>query len=98
MLFRQWYLVLAGFDSAISTWNLTFIRNIYIEIISTGTYTPVTVVAFLTDSLKYKKFFRRIKYGNMTHVNVSVAVTDDNKAVMYVALDRSGMSLEESPA
>lgn len=29
----------------------------------------------------------------MTHVNVSVAVTDDNKAVMYVALDRSGMSL-----
>lgn len=33
---------------------------------------------------------RRIKYGNMTHVNVSVAVTDDNKAVMYVALDRSG--------
>lgn len=35
-------------------------------------------------------FIRRIKYGNMTHVNVSVAVTDDNKAVMYVALDRSG--------
>ncbi|KAJ6650029.1 hypothetical protein Bhyg_05272 [Pseudolycoriella hygida] len=34
-------------------------------------------------------FYRRIKYGNMTHVNVSVAVTDDNKAVMYVALDRS---------
>lgn len=29
----------------------------------------------------------------MTHVNVSVSVTDDNKAVMYVALDRSGKLL-----
>lgn len=33
--------------------------------------------------------FRRLNYGNMTHVNVTVMVTDDNKAVMYVALDRS---------
>lgn len=29
----------------------------------------------------------------MTHVNVSVAVTSDNKAVMYVALDRTGESI-----
>lgn len=33
--------------------------------------------------------YRRINYGNMTHINVSVSVTDDNKAVLYVALDRS---------
>ncbi|XP_055685349.1 uncharacterized protein KIAA2013 homolog [Lutzomyia longipalpis] len=33
--------------------------------------------------------FRRLNYGNMTHVNVSVSVKDDNKAVLYVALDRS---------
>lgn len=33
--------------------------------------------------------FRRLNYGNMTHINISVVVTDDNKAVMYVALDRS---------
>lgn len=25
----------------------------------------------------------------MTHINISVSVTDDNKAVLYVALDRS---------
>lgn len=33
--------------------------------------------------------FRRLNYGNMTHLNVSIAVRDDNKAVLYVALDRS---------
>lgn len=33
--------------------------------------------------------FRRINYGNMTHVNISVIVQDDNKAAIFVALDRS---------
>jgi len=32
---------------------------------------------------------RRLNYGNMTHINVSVSVTDDNKAILSVALDRS---------
>ncbi|XP_055593712.1 uncharacterized protein KIAA2013 homolog [Uranotaenia lowii] len=36
--------------------------------------------------------FRRLNYGNMTHVNVSITVGDDNKAVLYVALDRSDRS------
>nr|CAD7197437.1 unnamed protein product [Timema douglasi] len=35
---------------------------------------------------------RRISYGNLTHVNVSVLVQEDNKAVVYVALDRSDKS------
>lgn len=34
-------------------------------------------------------FFRRINYGNDTHVNVSVRVGDDNRAVLYVSLDRN---------
>ncbi|KFM74365.1 hypothetical protein X975_10251, partial [Stegodyphus mimosarum] len=34
-------------------------------------------------------YFRRIIYGNATHVNVSVIVQEDNKAVIYAALDRS---------
>ena len=34
-------------------------------------------------------FFRRINYGNDTHVNISVQVGDDNKAVLYVSLDRN---------
>lgn len=33
--------------------------------------------------------FRRLNYGNMTHVNLTIEVTEDNKAVMYLALDRS---------
>ena len=33
--------------------------------------------------------YRRINYGNATHLNISVAVLEDNKAALYVALDRS---------
>lgn len=33
--------------------------------------------------------FRRINYGNMTHVNISVILQEDNKAAIFVALDRS---------
>ncbi|XP_077296432.1 uncharacterized protein KIAA2013 homolog [Arctopsyche grandis] len=36
--------------------------------------------------------FRRINYGNLTHVNISVVVQEDNKAALYVALDRSDKS------
>lgn len=36
--------------------------------------------------------FRRLNYGNMTHLNISVVVQDDNKAALYVALDRSDKS------
>uniref|UniRef100_A0A1A9UWW0 U6 snRNA-associated Sm-like protein LSm4 n=1 Tax=Glossina austeni TaxID=7395 RepID=A0A1A9UWW0_GLOAU len=36
--------------------------------------------------------FRRLNYGNHTHVNVTINVTDDNKAVTNVALDRSDRS------
>ena len=31
---------------------------------------------------------RRVSYGNATHLNISVVVGADNKAVMKVALDR----------
>ncbi|KAK3873255.1 hypothetical protein Pcinc_021727 [Petrolisthes cinctipes] len=35
-------------------------------------------------------FFRRVSYGNSTHLNISVAVQEeDYKAVIYTALDRS---------
>lgn len=36
--------------------------------------------------------FRRINYGNMTHVNISVILQEDNKAALFVALDRSDKS------
>lgn len=34
-------------------------------------------------------FFHRINYGNMTHLNISVIVGQDNKANIFVALDRN---------
>jgi hypothetical protein len=33
--------------------------------------------------------FHRLNYGNNTHVNISVIVGEDNKAVIRVALDRN---------
>ena len=33
-------------------------------------------------------FFRRVGYGNATHLNISIIVRNDNKAVIKVALDR----------
>ncbi|XP_026478409.1 uncharacterized protein KIAA2013 homolog [Ctenocephalides felis] len=33
--------------------------------------------------------FRKLNYGNLTHLNISVVVRDDNKAVLYVAVDRA---------
>ena len=34
-------------------------------------------------------FFRRLNYGNDTHLNISIELDDDNKASVYVLLDRS---------
>lgn len=34
-------------------------------------------------------FFRRLNYGNMTHINVSIEVSEENRANIFVALDRS---------
>ncbi|XP_011643806.1 uncharacterized protein KIAA2013 homolog [Pogonomyrmex barbatus] len=33
--------------------------------------------------------FRRISYGNVSHVNISVTVGEDNRAILGVALDKS---------
>ncbi len=33
-------------------------------------------------------FFRRLNYGNQTHLNVSVVVGEDNKASLFISLDR----------
>lgn len=37
----------------------------------------------------YSFIYRRINYGNMTHINVTVSVQENNKAVISVAVDRS---------
>ena len=34
-------------------------------------------------------FWRRLNYGNQTHLNLSVIVGDDNKAQLHAALDRN---------
>ena len=34
-------------------------------------------------------YWRRLNYGNNTHLNMSVIVGDDNKALIHAALDRN---------
>ena len=31
---------------------------------------------------------RRVNYGNETHVNVTISVMDDNRAALFVSLDK----------
>lgn len=38
---------------------------------------------------------RRLLYGNDTALNISVLITDENKALIQVALDQNGMSICE---
>lgn len=33
--------------------------------------------------------FRRINYGNDTHVNISVSVGEDNRAILHLSLDKN---------
>ena len=33
---------------------------------------------------------RRVSYGNATHLNISISIQTDNKAILEVALDRQG--------
>ncbi|CAH1786242.1 unnamed protein product, partial [Owenia fusiformis] len=46
---------------------------------------------FKTDpkDLHRDYLFRRINYGNNTHVNVTVEVGEDNRAMLYAALDKN---------
>ena len=43
----------------------------------------------LPKDLHRDYFFRRINYGNNTHVNISVILGEDNKALLYSSLDKS---------
>lgn len=40
-------------------------------------------------NILYSYMHRRLNYGNMTHINVTVSVQENNKAVISVAIDRS---------
>ncbi|KAH8255731.1 hypothetical protein KR038_009292 [Drosophila bunnanda] len=95
-------------NSVVSSWMLTLEKQGCHNLIRAGASGVIQAMVLSFGSFRFSnqhlecnihpKFlhrdfhFRRLNYGNKTHVNVTIIVTDDNKAVINVALDRSDRS------
>ncbi|KAH8412348.1 hypothetical protein KR009_001392 [Drosophila setifemur] len=95
-------------NSLVSSWMLTLEKQGCHNLIRAGASGVIQAMVLSFGSFRFSnqhlecnihpKFlhrdfhFRRLNYGNKTHVNVTIIVTDDNKAVINVALDRSDRS------
>lgn len=95
-------------NTAVSLWLLTLEKQGCHNLIKAGASGVVQAMVLSFGALRFSNqhlefnihpkylhrdyTFRRLSYGNLTHVNISVVVQEDNKAVLYVALDRSDKS------
>ncbi|KAH8263700.1 hypothetical protein KR044_012705 [Drosophila immigrans] len=99
---------LAQLNAVVSSWMLTLEKQGCHNLIRAGASGVIQAMTLSFGSFRFSnqhlecnihpKFlhrdfhFRRLNYGNKTHVNVTIIVKDDNKAVINVALDRSDRS------
>ncbi|XP_030557458.1 uncharacterized protein KIAA2013 homolog [Drosophila novamexicana] len=99
---------LTQLNSLVSSWMLTLEKQGCHNLIRAGASGVIQAMTLSFGSFRFSnqhlecnmhpKFlhrdfhFRRLNYGNKTHVNVTITVKDDNKAVINVALDRSDRS------
>lgn len=95
-------------NSLVSSWMLTLEKQGCHNLIRAGASGVIQAMVLSFGSFRFSnqhlecnihpKFlhrdfhFRRLNYGNKTHLNVTIIVKDDNKAVINVALDRSDRS------
>ncbi|XP_022225108.2 uncharacterized protein KIAA2013 homolog [Drosophila obscura] len=95
-------------NSLVSSWMLTLEKQGCHNLIRAGASGVIQAMVLSFGSFRFSnqhlecnihpKFlhrdfhFRRLNYGNKTHVNVTIIVKDDNKAIINVALDRSDRS------
>ncbi|XP_037556868.1 uncharacterized protein KIAA2013 homolog isoform X1 [Dermacentor silvarum] len=96
---------LSSVTNAVNLWMLTLENQGCSKLIKTGAEGVLQAVVLSLGAFLFKDshlelntqpkdlhrelFFRRISYGNATHLNVSVVLGDDNKALLRVWLDRS---------
>uniref|UniRef100_A0A023G808 Putative conserved plasma membrane protein n=1 Tax=Amblyomma triste TaxID=251400 RepID=A0A023G808_AMBTT len=96
---------LQSVTNAVNLWMLTLENQGCSKLIKTGAEGVLQAVVLSLGAFLFKDshlelniqpkdlhrelFFRRISYGNATHLNVSVVLGDDNKALLRVWLDRS---------
>ncbi|XP_060646956.1 uncharacterized protein KIAA2013 homolog [Drosophila sulfurigaster albostrigata] len=99
---------LSQLNSLVSSWMLTLEKQGCHNLIRAGASGVIQAMTLSFGSFRFSnqhlecnmhpKFlhrdfhFRRLNYGNKTHVNVTIIVKEDNKAVINVALDRSDRS------
>lgn len=92
-------------NKVVALWMLTLEKQGCQELLKTGAEGVIQAMTLSFGSLRFTNhhleflsnpgdlhrdyFFRRISYGNGTHLNISVIVGADNKAVLQVAVDRS---------
>lgn len=92
-------------NEVVSSWLLTLEKHGCHNLIKAGASGVVQAMVLSMGSFRFSNqhlewrihpkylhrecTFRRLNYGDMTHVNVTVEVTEDNRAVIYAALDRS---------
>lgn len=95
----------AGMNEVVNSWLLTLEKHGCHNLIKAGASGVVQAMVLSFGSFRFSNrhlelrihpkylhrdyTFRRLNYGDMTHVNVSIEVTEDNKAVIHAALDRS---------
>ncbi|KAM7352969.1 uncharacterized protein KIAA2013 homolog [Cochliomyia hominivorax] len=95
-------------NKLVSTWMLTLEKQGCHNLIRAGSSGVIQAMVLSFGSFRFSNqhlecnmhpkylhrdfHFRRLNYGNRTHVNVTINVTEDNKAVINVALDRSDRS------
>ncbi|XP_036328798.1 uncharacterized protein KIAA2013 homolog [Rhagoletis pomonella] len=95
-------------NNLVSSWMVTLEKQGCHNLIRAGASGVIQAMVLSFGSFRFSKqhlecnmhpkflhrdfHFRRLNYGNKTHLNVSITVTDDNKAVINVALDRSDRS------
>lgn len=95
----------AAMNNVVNSWLLTLEKHGCHNLIKAGASGVVQAMVLSLGSFRFTNqhlewrihpkylhrdfMFRRLNYGDMTHVNITVEVTEDNKAVIYAALDRS---------
>ena len=52
-------------------------------------FAPLVFRSYIFMLMLYRDIMlRRVNYGNETHVNVTISVMDDNRAALFVSLDK----------
>ena len=95
---------LTGVDTVVSYWLLNLEKNGCHNLVKAGADGVMQAMVLSLPGLKFSNqhlelnvhpkelhrdiTVRRVNYGNETHINISIHVMDDNKAAMFLSLDK----------